>query len=83
MKDCIDLLESNALHKEEIFRVSASIYELRSLISHIEQGGKINFSGSDPYLIAELLKSFLRELPDPLLTTTLYQEWLQLEGIKR
>lgn len=30
----------------------------------------------DPHVIAGALKSYLRELPEPLLTHDLYDEWL-------
>ena len=31
---------------------------------------------ADPHVLAGVLKSYLRELPEPLLTHTLYQDWL-------
>ena len=30
----------------------------------------------DPSIVASVLKSYLRELPEPLMTHTLYDEWM-------
>lgn len=32
---------------------------------------------SDPHVIANALKCYLRELPEPLLTSELYEDWLE------
>ncbi|CAG01094.1 unnamed protein product, partial [Tetraodon nigroviridis] len=37
---------------------------------------------SDPHAIAGALKSYLRELPEPLMTLELYDEWIQASNIQ-
>ncbi|KAF3846273.1 hypothetical protein F7725_003351 [Dissostichus mawsoni] len=38
---------------------------------------------SDPHAIAGALKSYLRELPEPLMTTELYDEWIQPQNLEK
>uniref|UniRef100_A0A673FRZ4 Rho-GAP domain-containing protein n=1 Tax=Sinocyclocheilus rhinocerous TaxID=307959 RepID=A0A673FRZ4_9TELE len=37
---------------------------------------------ADPHAIAGALKSYLRELPEPLMTFELYDEWIQASNIQ-
>jgi len=47
----------------------------------IDSGGEIKLKGvEDVNTVASLLKNFLRQLPDPLLTAALYKEWVGLPG---
>lgn len=45
-------------------------------------GSDIDFvkDKASPHDVASLLKQFLRELPDPLLTGAMYDQWLALAG---
>ncbi len=42
--------------------------------------GQFDVSTHDPHTIAGCLKMYLRELPDPLLTSELYHEWMKATG---
>lgn len=33
---------------------------------------------NDPHVVASALKSYLRDLPEPLMTYGLYREWLKI-----
>lgn len=61
-----------ALETEGIFRRSANANVIKDLKLVANRGGKINFQ--DPHEAAVLLKTFLRELKEPLLTHELYDE---------
>lgn len=65
-----------SLEEEGILRVSGSISEINKLREEVEAGKNIDnlFDGSikwDPNAVAGLLKSFFRELPEPLFSKEL------------
>ena len=43
-------------------------------------GEKIKFEGYDPHLIAGLLKKYFIDLPEPLLTFDLYDQFIEAAG---
>jgi len=73
----IEYLERRGLVSEGIFRVPRSMTMVESLKDEIDLGREIDFTGvSDPNVVAGVLKLFLRELPEPLLTFGLYDEFI-------
>jgi hypothetical protein len=75
---CIELVRSEGLEFEGIFRLSASKSEMEQSRAQIDSGCdvvKLLTSGG-PLLVSNLLKAFLRDLPDPLLTFALHGEWV-------
>jgi hypothetical protein len=96
-KKIIDLLRTNGLKTEGIFRVPGSsvrikVSNLKIILMHRNLLFKFknvmnetNLPYSNDYLskltvndIADLLKIFLRELPQPLLTNEYYQSFTQI-----
>lgn len=69
-----------ALETEGIFRRSANAVRVRALKEVSNAGQKLTFE--DPHEAAVLLKKFLRELKEPLLTYELYDEILQFQSKK-
>jgi RhoGAP domain len=65
------------LDVDGIFRISAQQAVLEKPRVAIDRGDDIDFSQLDPHVLASLLKKFLREMPDPLLTSKLYGHWVQ------
>lgn len=61
------------LETEGLFRRSANITVIKDLQCRCNQGLPIDFKG-DPHIAAVLLKTFLRELEEPLMTFELYDE---------
>lgn len=69
---------------EGVFRKNGNIRKLNNLAEAIDRGEtQVDMSAEGPVQIAALLKKFLRELPDPLLTHKLHRlfitsqsEWL-------
>ncbi|KAM7371726.1 hypothetical protein PAMP_008937 [Pampus punctatissimus] len=61
-----------------LFRVAPSASKLKKLKASLDCGVlDVQEYSSDPHAIAGALKSYLRELPEPLMTTELYDEWIQ------
>ena len=55
---------------------------LRAYRNIASRGDKINFSRcSDPHIVSNLLLMFLEELPDPILTSNLYENFIALPFI--
>ncbi|TNM96800.1 hypothetical protein fugu_014956 [Takifugu bimaculatus] len=61
-----------------LFRVAPSASKLKKLKASLDCGiVDVQEYSSDPHAIAGALKSYLRELPEPLMTLELYDEWIQ------
>jgi hypothetical protein len=59
---------------EGVFRKNGNIRRLKELADSIDKGtGDVEMSGEGAVQIAALLRKFLRELPDPLLTYKLHR----------
>lgn len=59
---------------EGVFRKNGNIRRLVVLAETLDKAeGHVELSGEGPVQVAALLKKFLRELPDPLLTFKLHK----------
>ncbi|GAU97141.1 hypothetical protein RvY_08493 [Ramazzottius varieornatus] len=82
VKQIVEYLRSNGAETEHIFRRSANILTVREFQSLVNRGESVNLeSYGDVHLAAVLLKAFLRELPEPILTYPLYDSVLALQGL--
>ena len=83
---CLEYLESKGAPREEgIFRMSGSNIVIKSLKKRFNAEGDFDFLGPDePYFdvhaVASLLKLYLRELPQPVLTRDLHLEFIAVLG---
>ena len=58
---------------EGIFRKNGNIRRLKDLTEALDRdSGTVNLSDDNPVQLAALLKKFLRDLPDPLMTFKLF-----------
>ncbi|KAI5809630.1 hypothetical protein DFH27DRAFT_153739 [Peziza echinospora] len=68
---------------EGVFRKNGNIRRLKDIAERIDQGAEnIEMIPEGPVQIAALLKKFLRELPDPLLTFKLHRLFITSSKIK-
>lgn len=76
VKECITFLDNdNALEAEGIFRRSANTKTVKELQKLFDEGKPVNFEYYDNiHIPAVILKTFLRELEDPILTFDLYDD---------
>uniref|UniRef100_A0A673JQQ5 Rho-GAP domain-containing protein n=1 Tax=Sinocyclocheilus rhinocerous TaxID=307959 RepID=A0A673JQQ5_9TELE len=66
-----------------LFRVAPSASKLKKLKASLDCGVlDVQEYSADPHAIAGALKSYLRELPEPLMTFELYDEWIQASNIQ-
>ncbi|KAH9256586.1 hypothetical protein BASA81_005278 [Batrachochytrium salamandrivorans] len=69
MDHCVRTLKQKDLSTEGIFRKNGNIRRLKEVCERINKDPKdIDLSDDHPIQIAALMKKFLRDLPDPLLT---------------
>ncbi|XP_055954874.1 rho GTPase-activating protein 8 isoform X2 [Patella vulgata] len=74
VEQSVEFLKENALDVEGIFRRSASASVLKQVQQKYNQGQPVDFHETgDVHVPAVLLKTFLRELQDPILTYDLYE----------
>uniref|UniRef100_A0A0V0GA13 Putative cdc42 rho gtpase-activating protein n=1 Tax=Triatoma dimidiata TaxID=72491 RepID=A0A0V0GA13_TRIDM len=74
VRQCVDFLTSpDALETEGLFRRSANVTVVKDMQAKINNGQEVDFNG-DVHIAAVLLKTFLRELEEPLMTFDLYDE---------
>jgi hypothetical protein len=66
-----------ALDLEGIFRLSGGALLIEKMKDQLDRGKSIDFDNvKDCHAVAGLLKSWLRELPEPLMTFSLYANWI-------
>lgn len=69
---------------EGVFRKNGNIRKLKDLADAIDRDvDSVNLQDDNPVQIAALLKKFLRDLPDPLLTFRLQHLWLATQRKSR
>ncbi|KAI8488591.1 RalA-binding protein 1 [Branchiostoma belcheri] len=70
-RDCLDFIEERGLCTEGIYRISPVKSQVDALRAAYDHGEVVDLQDHDPHTVAGLLKTYLRELPDPVLTMEL------------
>ncbi|XP_056654881.1 SH3 domain-binding protein 1 isoform X2 [Monodelphis domestica] len=83
LEACVLMLLSEGMKEEGLFRLAAGA----SVLKKLKQTMALNPSSleefcSDPHAVAGALKSYLRELPEPLMTFELYEDWMRAANLK-
>ncbi|XP_057681420.1 rho GTPase-activating protein 44 isoform X6 [Corythoichthys intestinalis] len=79
---CVTMLLECGMQEEGLFRVAPSASKLKKLKASLDCGVlDVQEYSADPHAIAGALKSYLRELPEPLMTYELYNDWIQASNI--
>ncbi|KYQ99866.1 RhoGAP domain-containing protein [Tieghemostelium lacteum] len=76
-----EYLEHYGLNAAGIFRESGSLQQIQLYKSQYERGETPSFNPYEPHVVASLLKAYLRELKDPLLTFEHYDMFIACESI--
>lgn len=75
VRKCVDCLSiTGVIDTEGLFRRSGSYAVINDMKRRVNAGENVDFTDVDTHAIAGLLKSFLRDLTEPLLTFELYDE---------
>ncbi|XP_064544461.1 rho GTPase-activating protein 68F isoform X1 [Drosophila montana] len=75
VRKCVDSLSiTGVIDTEGIFRRSGNHAEIMALKERVNRGEDVDLSSVNVHVIAGLLKSFLRDLAEPLLTFELYDD---------
>uniref|UniRef100_A0A8C5GYE8 Rho GTPase-activating protein 17 n=1 Tax=Gouania willdenowi TaxID=441366 RepID=A0A8C5GYE8_GOUWI len=74
---CVMMLLETGMKEEGLFRIAAGASKLKKLKAALDcSTSQLEGFYSDPHAVAGALKSYLRELPEPLMTYQLYDDWI-------
>jgi Rho GTPase-activating protein 1 len=83
LRQCVEFLsQPETLATDGLFRRSASTALVKESQAKINQGERIEFNG-DCHLAAVLIKAFLRELEEPILTFDLFDEIVEFQKLSK
>ncbi|CAI5659565.1 SH3 domain-binding protein 1 [Oreochromis niloticus] len=83
IQECIHMLLRTGMREEGLFRLAAAASVVKRLKTCLNQGTVDHSEFSmDPHAVAGALKCYLRELPEPLMTFDLYNDWFKAAGEK-
>ncbi|XP_066497898.1 rho GTPase-activating protein 17b isoform X3 [Hoplias malabaricus] len=79
---CVMMLLETGMKEEGLFRIAAGASKLKKLKAALDcSTSQLEEFYSDPHAVAGALKSYLRELPEPLMSFLLYDEWIKASNI--
>ncbi|XP_047122384.1 rho GTPase-activating protein 45 isoform X1 [Hydra vulgaris] len=79
IEKCINVIDENGLSVKGIYRVSGVKSKVEKLCQQFESGGDlVDLSNTPPHFVASVLKLYLRQLPEPLLTFKMYPLFIKL-----
>ncbi|XP_074878094.1 T-cell activation Rho GTPase-activating protein-like [Buteo buteo] len=76
IQELLAVLRREGPSTEGIFRKAASGTELRELREALDRDADVDLGNQPALLLAAVLKDFLRSIPDKLLVTHLYEDWM-------
>ncbi|XP_075408721.1 rho GTPase-activating protein 8 [Tenrec ecaudatus] len=83
LRATVTYLREKGLYTEGLFRRSASAQTIREIQRLYNQGKPVNFDDyGDSHVPAVILKAFLRELPQPLMTFEAYEQILGITSVE-
>jgi len=83
LDNCFTYLEQRGLTTTGLFRVSPPKPSLDTIREKIDKGADVDIMEIDEvHMVSGLIKLFLREMPSPLLTFELYQQWMTITTLK-
>lgn len=79
VEELLSSLRQRDMSVEGVFRKNGNIRRLKELSSNMDSNPSKypDFLNESAIQLSALLKKFLRELPDPILTTSLYSTWIE------
>lgn len=82
LQDAVTAMRNMDMSIEGVFRKNGNLKALRELEEEIDAKGveQVDLSSKNPVILANLLKRFLRLMPDPVLTLKLYRLFMTANG---
>lgn len=77
------LSKPDNLETEGIFRKCVNIGQIKELMAKINNGERIVFGEGDVHIAAVILKTFLKELQEPLCTFDLFEHIVSVEALPK
>ncbi|XP_063051004.1 rho GTPase-activating protein 25 isoform X2 [Engraulis encrasicolus] len=78
---CADFLREHGLNEEGIFRLPGQENQVKQFRDAFDAGERPSFpSDTDVHTVGSLLKLYLRELPEPVVPWSQYQDFLDCSG---
>lgn len=80
IEQLITKIEMHGLYSEGLYRksgVNSKIKELKVKMAEITQSSEVDYESYNVHVLTNVLKSFLREMPEPLLTFDRYDDFLR------
>lgn len=76
---CVTRLVALGLEEEGLFRLAAGASKVKRLRAELEAGlnSLPSLEAADHHVLTATIKSYLRELPEPLMGADLYQDWVE------
>lgn len=83
VEHCIKYIEEKAMEVEGIFRLSGSQVQIDRYRDEFNSGVMVDLSNEiDAHTVSGLLKLYFREMPEPLLTYSLYDSFIAAQNEK-
>ncbi|KAK5446233.1 Rho-type GTPase activating protein Rga1 [Exophiala xenobiotica] len=79
--DCVSAMKQMDMSVEGVFRKNGNIKRLKEASEAIDANATPDLNRENPVQVAALLKKFLREMPEPLLTFKLHKLWITSQKI--
>ncbi|XP_073680598.1 rho GTPase-activating protein 24 isoform X2 [Garra rufa] len=76
VEQCVDFIREHGLTEVGLFRQPGQATLVKELQEAFDAGEKPSFDNTDVHTVASLLKLYLRELPEPLVPFSRYEEFL-------
>ncbi|VDL75665.1 unnamed protein product [Nippostrongylus brasiliensis] len=85
LEKCCSMLRASGFTEKGLFRVNGNNTKIRRMKAAFDAGQIDSDERAyclDPHSVCSVLKSYLRELPDPLLTHRLHNEWVNASKLE-
>lgn len=80
---CIDFIQEYGMRLEGLYRKAETESKIKALLQRFQDDARsvvLRMEDESVHLVCNVLKRFLRNLTDPLLTSRLYSRWIQTAG---
>eukprot|EP01130_Rhizamoeba_saxonica_P000301 TRINITY_DN1027_c0_g1_i1.p1 TRINITY_DN1027_c0_g1~~TRINITY_DN1027_c0_g1_i1.p1 ORF type:complete len:1018 (+),score=268.61 TRINITY_DN1027_c0_g1_i1:27-3080(+) len=76
VEQCVATLAERGIETQGIFRISGQANLIQEFIDSWDQGNYIPMNNAEVHVISSLLKQWIREIPEPLCTWDLYENFV-------